>query len=94
MLDGIKSSQHVIQHSAHQLLSVTQGGFETTPKASALYLEPGEIFEDYNTVSKQKVLVLKEDVKTPVIIHNPEAHPRTNLYTITVSSPYLLVSIT
>ncbi|CAL4114934.1 unnamed protein product, partial [Meganyctiphanes norvegica] len=88
MLDSIRKCQHIIQHSAHRLLSSSKG----TSEASGIYMEAGETMSQHFSIRELTLINLQEDQVAPVVMYNPDAHPRKQLFTVRTSTPYIQVS--
>ncbi|KAK7063280.1 Alpha-mannosidase 2 [Halocaridina rubra] len=89
MLEALHNCQHVIQQSAHYLLTFNQQSYTGEP--GALHFEMGEKFIEHNKIASQMVIALRDGSVVPIVLYNSDAHRRRELFTLRTSSPYVEV---
>lgn len=87
MLESIHNCQHVIQQAAHYLLSFEQRSYNAN--AGSVYYELSEKFLEHNKLASHMIVALRDGSSVPIVIYNPLAQRRQELFTIRTSSPYL-----
>ncbi|XP_018022656.1 alpha-mannosidase 2 isoform X2 [Hyalella azteca] len=87
LLNGIQTSEHVMQYVAHTLLSPDR----EAPAPDAVLLEVSEKHEGASAVSTPRVLTLEGRGRGGVVVFNPHPHTYRGLVTIRVNTHLLKV---
>ncbi|XP_050690604.1 alpha-mannosidase 2x-like [Eriocheir sinensis] len=87
LVKSVDDCQHIIQQSAHYLLSMDQRSYQ--PRPDTVFYELGEKFTEHTRPPSRMVLGLQEGVTVVAVVYNPDPHRRTQLLTIRTSTPYV-----
>lgn len=91
MLTAIQSCQHVIQHSAHILLSGYQA---EAPDHNALFYNVDDVRHSYNDLAEKHQITIGPELSTKrIAIFNSLTFEREEVVVFHVSTPYVEVSI-
>lgn len=89
LVKSVDDCQHIIQQSAHYLLSIDQRAYKASPET--VYYELGEKFTEHTQPPSRMVLGLQEGVVVTAVVYNSVPHRRVQLLTIRTSSPYVQI---
>lgn len=80
----------VLVLNIHYLLHYFQRSYNAN--AGSVYYELSEKFLEHNKLASHMIVALRDGSSVPIVIYNPLAQRRQELFTIRTSSPYLEVS--
>lgn len=92
MLDGINYSQHIIQQTAHFLLTPSDQSYIVD--SEQLYFDFDDHRRNPSSLPERKLLIFREGEAKRFVFFNPLTYRRQEMVSIQVFSPYVQVSAT